>query len=74
MFDWFKKDSTKEPSLAEGLGVLGGLAALLNLFGDAAVECTSDEMKRRRGVSILDGRDTYTREWNAADQYGTGPW
>ena len=73
MFGLFKNDSANVPSLSEGLGVAGALSVLLGVFGDALTYSTSDEMKRRRGVSLLDGRDPYTRELNAADQFGTGP-
>ena len=47
---------------------------LLGILVDVLNADPKDDLKRRRGVSVLDGRDPYTREWNAADQYGTGPW
>lgn len=34
----FKSDPAKEPSLSEGFGVVGALAALLGVFADAIAD------------------------------------
>ena len=71
MFGLFKNDPPKERSLSEGFGVLGTLSLLLGVFADASADSASEKSECGRGVSFQDGRDPYTREWAAAETFGT---